>query len=273
MKYDKTFQQKLDAVVAKNNSLLCVGLDSDVNNIPDNVKNEKYHQFAFNKAIIDATHDLVCAYKPNSAFYEARGAKGIEELKMTCDYLRQTYPEIPIILDAKRGDIGSTNEGYVAYAFDYLGADAITLHPYLGREALQPFLSRKDKGCIILCKTSNPGSGEFQDVGLLYQLVARNVVNTWNSNSNCMLVVGATYPEELAAVRRIVGEMTLLVPGIGSQGGDIEKTVKAGVNSKGAGMIINASRSIIFASSGADFSQQAHTEAVKLRQAINAFRS
>lgn len=260
-----TFQQKLDSVVAKNNSLVCVGLDSDVKKLPRHFEDEKYSQFAFNKAIIDATHDLVCAYKPNSAFYEARGAGGIEELKMTCDYLHKNYPEIPLILDAKRGDIGSTNEGYVTYAFDYLGVDAITLHPYLGRDALQPFLDRKDKGCIILCKTSNPGAGEFQDVGLLYQCVARNVVKTWNGNGNCMLVVGATYPEELAAVRRIVGDMTLLVPGIGSQGGDIEKTVKAGQNAKGAGMIINSSRSIIFARDPTGQTQM-------LRDQINTYR-
>lgn len=260
-----TFQQKLDSVVAKNNSLVCVGLDSDVRKLPRHFEDEKYSQFAFNKAIIDATHDLVCAYKPNSAFYEARGAGGIEELKMTCDYINKTYPEIPIILDAKRGDIGSSNEAYVAYAFDYLGASAITLHPYLGREALQPFLDRKDKGCIILCKTSNPGAGEFQDVGLLYQRVARNVSSTWNSNGNCMLVVGATYPEELAAVRRIVGDMTILVPGIGTQGGDVEKTVKVSVNSKGTGMIINSSRSIIFARDPAGQTQM-------LRDQINTYR-
>lgn len=219
----------------------------------------------FNKAIIDATCDLVCAYKPNSAFYEARGVEGITELKKTCDYLRKTYPEIPIILDAKRGDIGNTNEGYVTYAFDYLGADAITLHPYLGREALQPFLDRKDKGCIILCKTSNPGAGEFQDVGLLYQRVAKNVVKTWNSNGNCMVVVGATYPKDLAIIRRIVGNMTILVPGIGSQGGDIEKTVKAGMDSKGKGLIISSSRFIIFARDPAVKTQI-------LRDQINTYR-
>lgn len=267
-----TFQQKLNAVIEKHNSLVCVGLDSDVRKLPKHLESEKYPQFVFNKSIIDATYDLICAYKPNSAFYEAFGSQGIAELKMTCDYLHKNYPEIPLILDAKRGDIGSSNEAYVAYAFGYLGADAITLHPYLGYDSLKPFLDCKEKGCIILCKTSNPGAGEFQDVGLLYELVARNVVNTWNSNGNCMLVVGATYPEELAAVRRIVGDMTLLVPGIGSQGGDIEKTVKAGVNSKGAGMIINASRSVIFADTGTNFAHHARTEAAQLRQAINAFR-
>lgn len=271
-----TFQQKLDSVVAKNNSLVCVGLDSDVRKLPKHLENEKYPQFTFNKEIIDATHDLVCAYKPNSAFYEARGAKGIEELKMTCDYLHKSYPEISIILDAKRGDIGSTNEGYVTYAFYYLGVDAITLHPYLGREALQPFLDRKDKGCIILCKTSNPGAGELQDLindgKTLYQVVAKKVAKEWNANGNCMLVFGAPYPEELAIVRRIVGDMTILVPGIVTQGGDVEKTVKAGVNSKGAGLIINASRGVIFVSSGVDFAQKARAEAATIRQAINAFR-
>ncbi len=220
-------------------------------------------QFAFNKAIIDVTHELVCAYKPNSAFYEARGAAGIGELKRTCDYLRETYPDIPIILDAKRGDIASTNEGYAAYAFDYLGVDAITLHPYLGRESLKPFLDRKVKGCIILCRTSNPESGEFQNA--MYKTVAMHVTKDWNTNGNCMLVVGAPYSEELAIVRRIAGEMTFLVPGIGSQGGDIEKTVKAGLNLQKAGMIINASRGIIFG-------RNAREEARRLRDEINNYR-
>lgn len=276
MRYDETFQQKLDAAVAKNNSFLCVGLDSDVKKIPKHLEGEKYPQFVFNKAIIDATHDLVCAYKPNSAFYEARGASGIEELKMTCDYINNSYTDIPIILDVKRGDIGSSNEGYIAYAFDYLCVDAITLHPYLGYEALKPFIDRKEKGCIILCKTSNPGSREFQDIVSdgkpLYQIIAEKVAKDWNINSNCMLVVGATYPKELAIVRRTVGDMTLLVPGIGSQEGETEKVVKIGLNSKGAGMIINASRSIIFVSAGVDFAQKAREEAAQLRQAMNAFR-
>lgn len=255
----------------KNDSFLCVGLDSDVRKLPKHLVREKYPQFAFNKAIIDGTHDLVCAYKSNSAFYEARGADGIRELKMTCDYLHASYHEVPIILDAKRGDIGSTNEGYVSYAFDYLSVDAITLHPYLGREALQPFFDRKDKGCIILCKTSNRGAGEFQDLVLtkkgkpLYQIIAEKVANDWNTNGNCLLVVGAPYPEELAIVRRIVGDMTLLVPGIGTQGGNLEKTMKAGVNSKGAGIIINASRSIIF-------SDDPQMMARQLRDKINSCR-
>lgn len=247
----KTFYQKLSAAWKKSNSLLCVGLDSDKG-------------FAFNKKIIDETYDLVCAYKPNSAFYEARGAAGITELKKTCDYLRKNYPDIVIILDAKRADIGNTNNGYVSFAYDYLGADAMTLHPYLGREAMQPFLDRKEKGSIILCRTSNPGAGEFQDD--LYQKVATHVAKFWNTNNNCALVVGATYPRELQIVRRIVKDMPLLIPGIGAQGGDVEKTVRAGIDSHGTGAIINASRSIIFA-------KNPRQEAQQLSDQINLYRN
>ena len=277
------FQKKLDVAVAKNNSLVCVGLDSDWEKLPETVRTVEYPQFVFNKAIVDSTHDLVCAYKPNSAFYEYLGSEGIRQLKLTCDYIRETYPEIPIILDAKRADIGSTNKGYVSYAFDYLKVDAITLHPYLGREAIQPFLDYKDKGCIILCRTSNPGAGEFQDLMSnlstssgtrnplpLYKYVALKVVNEWNKNGNCMLVVGATYPKELDEVRKLAGDMTFLVPGIGAQGGDVKKTVKAGLNSKKSGLIINSSRGIIFASKEADFAEVARDETGKLTKAINA---
>src|SRR3990167_2257252 len=164
-----TFYQKLDAITEKNNSLVCVGLDSEIGKIPAHLNGS---QFEFNKAIIDATHDLVCAYKPNSAFYEARGDQGVKELKMTCDYIHEKYPDVVIILDAKRADIGSTNTGYVSFAFDWLRADAITLHPYLGKDAILPFLERKEKGSIILCRTSNPGAGEFQYN--LYKTVAEH---------------------------------------------------------------------------------------------------
>ncbi|MFZ5845567.1 MAG: orotidine-5'-phosphate decarboxylase [Patescibacteria group bacterium] len=272
-----TFRQKLDKVVKKNNSLLCVGLDSILSKLPDQLRDRRYPQFDFNKAIIDTSYELVCAYKPNTAFYEARGQQGIEELKLTCDYLQKKYPEIVIILDAKRADIGSTNVGYAQFAFDYLGADAITLHPYLGKVALQPFLDRGEKGCLILCRTSNPGAGEFQDLIVknksLYQVVAEKVVKEWNINANCGLVVGATYPEELARVRRLVGDIPILVPGIGAQGGDTKKIVKAGLNSQAAGIIISSSRSIIFASAGTDFAQKARREALKLRDEINKYRS
>jgi len=281
--------QKLNSRMEKANSLLCVGLDSALEKIPSHLQSERYPQFAFNKAIIDATAPFVCAYKPNSAFYEARGEAGMKELKMTYDYIRQAYPTIVTILDAKRADIGSTNEGYVQYIFDYLGSDAVTLHPYLGKEALMPFLKRDDKGCIILCRTSNPGAGEFQDVEVyrldsrlrgndnaktcsLYEYIAQHVSQKWNSNNNCMLVVGATYPEEMKKIRSIVGDMPFLVPGIGAQGGDVEKTVHAGLNSKKQGMIINSSRGIIFASKGEDFAKQAGEEARKLNTEINSYR-
>lgn len=271
-----TFQQKLDAAMVKNKSLLCVGLDSDIDKIPERVRTGPHPQSTFNKSIIYATQDLVCAYKLNTAFYEARGTAGIEAMKMTCDFLNAHYPDIVIIIDAKRADIGNTNEGYVKFVFDYLSADAVTLHPYLGKEAVKPFLDRKDKGNIILCRTSNPGAGEFQDLVTdnkpLYQIVAERVSKEWNYNGNCALVVGATYPTELEIVRRIVGAMPLLIPGIGAQGADVEKTVKAGVDGNGKNAIINSSRGIIFASSGADFALKAHEETIKLKNLINNYR-
>ncbi len=270
------FIEKLDLAILKSNSLLCVGLDSAFEKLPAHIKAKENAIFEFNKAIIDATADVVCAYKPNSAFYEALGAKGIEQLKMTLDYINEKYPHLVTILDAKRADIGSTNDGYVKFAFEYLKADAVTLHPYLGSEALKPFLDRKDKGAIILCRTSNPGAGEFQDLSAggepLYRAVARKVAREWNKNGNCMLVVGATYPDEMKEIRAIVGDMHLLVPGVGAQGGDVEKTVKAGINSKRAGMVINSSRGIIFAGNGTDFAEKARAEAIKTRDEINKYR-
>lgn len=252
--------------------MLCVGLDTDHTRLP-----RGFGQFEFNKAIIDATADLVCAFKPNSAFYEALGPDGIEQLKLTADYMHQNYPDIPIILDAKRADIGNTNNGYTSFIFDYLGVDAVTLHPYLGREALEPFLNYKNKGLIILCRTSNPGAGELQDLLVdgkpVYQHVARQVSENWNTNKNCLLVVGATYPEEMKIIREIVGpEMTFLVPGVGAQGGSIEAVMKAGLAPNKRGLIISSSREIIFASSGDDFAKAARQEALKLRTEINEHR-
>lgn len=271
------FLTKLDAVVTKNNSLLCVGLDPNTEMLPDHLKNEPQAYLTFNKAIIDATADLVCAYKPNSAFYEAHGAEGVEELKQTCDYIQTKYPDIPIILDAKRGDIGSTNDQYSKFAFDYLGADAITIQPYMGREAVSPFLDRKEKGIIILLRTSNPGSGELQDLSvngnILYLHLLANIQKDWNTNGNCLVVVGATYPEELAEIRKAAGDdMVFLVPGIGAQGGDVEATIKAGINSAGKGIIINSARDIIYASSGEDFAEAAKTRATQVRDEINQQR-
>lgn len=271
-----TFQKKLDTVIKKNNSLVCIGLDSDIDKLPQSVESKDNPQFEFNKTIIDVTHDLVYAYKFNTAFYEAIGDKGIKELKMTCDYINKSFSEIPIILDYKRADIESSNLGYIKYAFDYIGADAITINPYVGRVGLQPFLDIQDKGIIIWCKSSNKGSEEFQNLLIdgipLYQIVAGNVANEWNRLGNCFLVVGATYPEELANVRKTVGDMTLLVPGIGAQGGNVENMIRAGLNSQNAGLIINSSRGIIFASSGEDFAERAREEAEKLKNEINKYR-
>lgn len=261
---------------------VCVGLDSEYAKLPECVKepDPKNSITAFNRAIIDNTKDLVCAYKPNLAFYLAHGTLGLKALKKTMVYAKRVAPSVPVILDAKVGDIGNTNIGYVQLAFGYLNADAITVHPYLGQEALKPFLDQKDKGIIVLCRTSNPGAGEFQDLHIagipntsqrdvkMYRHVASEVANEWNKNNNCMVVVGATYPEELRQVREIVRDMPILIPGIGSQGGDLEKSVQFGKDSYGTGIIINSSRGIIFASNGRDFAQVAGNETKKLNDSI-----
>jgi orotidine-5'-phosphate decarboxylase len=275
-----TFIKKLEQCWQQDN-LVCVGLDSDYDQLPTTVKNLRSVEeamFTFNRDIIDATYDLVCAYKPNAAFYEAQGDAGFRALIRTVSYIRETYAYIPVILDAKRADIGNTNLGYVQAAFDIIGVDAITVYPYLGKEALAPFLARKEKGIIVLTKTSNPGAGEFQDlpVGIsqepLYQAVARHVAKTWNTNGNCALVVGATYPVDLKNVRDIVGDMPILIPGIGTQGGAVAATVEAGKDSRGRGMIINSSRGIIFASKGNNFAQAAREATEQLRTEINRYR-
>lgn len=265
-----TFLEKYNRRVDQVNSLLCVGLDSDFAKIPDTFKDMEHPQFAFNQWIIDQTHQYVSAYKPNSAFYEARGDRGLHELRLTTVYLKEKHPEIALILDAKRADIGSTNEGYVTSAFDWLGFDGVTLNPYLGREALQPFLDRRDKGCIILCKTSNPESGELQNLVLdsgekVWQKVASKVSQEWNQAGNCLLVVGATYPEEMRQARELTGEMTFLVPGIGAQGGELRSTMEAGLNTEKKGLIINSARGIIFAPDPAVAAKQ-------LRDEINQYR-
>jgi orotidine-5'-phosphate decarboxylase len=275
-----TFTTKLESGWQRDN-FVCVGLDSDYEQVPDVIKAGRSVEdalFHFNREIIDATHDLVCAYKPNAAFYEAQGEAGWRALLNTVRYVREIYPQIPVILDAKRADIDNTNLGYVQSAFDYLGVDAITVHPYLGREALAPFLARKEKGIIVLVKTSNPGAGEFQDLPVgpeqepLYMVVARHVVQAWNGNGNCAIVVGATYPDELRRVREVAGDMPILIPGIGTQGGDVAATVKMGQDSRGWGMIINAARSIIFASKGSDFAVTARAATEQLRMEINRYR-
>ena len=243
---------------------VCVGLDSDIDKIPESVdRNLRGIHLPcdvivkFNKLIVEATCDLVCAYKPNIAFYEACGSFGFEALRSTIANIHTTAPDIPVILDAKRGDIGNSNEAYVKMAFEYMKADAITVNPYLGLEALKPFFEQADMGIFVLCSTSNPGAGEFQDLPVcdqqLYHYVARNAATKWNMNDNCGLVVGAQNLHALCSVRELVGDMPILIPGIGVQDGDLEKTVKAGKDSRGRGIIINSSRAIIFASNGEDF--------------------
>ncbi|MES2023506.1 MAG: orotidine-5'-phosphate decarboxylase [Patescibacteria group bacterium] len=261
--------KKFDKRVEDVNSLLCVGLDADFNKIPKRFLDMQFPQFEFNKWIIEETNEYAASFKINSAFYEARGEQGIHELKMTIDYLNQNHPSIFTIFDAKRGDIGNTNNGYVAFAFDWLNFDSITLHPYLGIESLMPFLERKEKGCIIMCRNSNPDSREFQNLIIdgkpLWQIMAESVTNKWNTNQNCILAVGATYPEEMKKIREITGDMTFLVPGIGAQGGSIKEIMQAGQNSKGRGLIIHSARNIIF-------SENPKEEAQKLRDEIRQYR-
>lgn len=242
---------------------LCVGLDPIFESIPAHLHSDGISStlLAFNQAIIDATADYVCAFKPNAAFYEMHGAEGFAALIQTCAYIREHYPHIALILDAKRGDIGSTNIGYAVMAYDRCQADAVTVHPYLGREALEPLLSRPGRCALVLCRTSNPGAGEFQDLPVngepLYMHVARAVATRWNTDNTCGLVVGATYPRELEQIRAAVGELPILVPGIGAQGGDIEEVVEAGLLPDGGGLIISSSRSILYAGDGHDFADAA----------------
>lgn len=266
----KKFERRAGAA----NSLLCVGLDADHRLLPQRFCSEEFPQFAFNRWIIEQTHEFACAYKPNTAFYEARGSKGWAELAMTARYLADTCPDVVTICDAKRADIGNTNRGYVEAVFDALGFDAITLHPYLGREALEPFLAREDKASIILCRTSNPGAGELQDLQIdgepLWRRVAERVATEWNARGNCMLVVGATYPEEMRAVREVAPDVPLLVPGIGAQGGDVEVAVRAGVDAQGLGMIIASSRAILFSDEPKLAARAARDEINAAREKVHA---
>ena len=266
------FVEKLTNITRKNKSLLCVGLDPDPKLIPD-----KVGIFEFNKAIIDATADLVCAYKPNLAFYEALGNEGLDALKQTVEYVPD---DIPVIGDAKRGDIGNTAKAYARALFDYFNFDATTVNPYLGFDALEPFIQYSDKGVLVLCRTSNAGAADFQslrcetegDSRPLFEIVALKA-SQWNIHGNIGLVVGATYPEELRLIRNSYPDMPLLIPGIGAQGGDLAATVRYGVNARGEGAIINSSRGIIYASPGKDFAQAARQAASSLRDQINDYRT
>jgi len=270
------FTEKLSTATAKNNSLLCVGLDPDVARFPAEFKGKPDAIFLFCKTIIDATAAFACAFKPQIAFFAALGAE--DQLQAICDYLKKNYIDIPIVLDAKRGDIGSTAEQYAREAFERYDADAVTLNPYMGFDSIAPYLEWKDRGAIVLCRTSNPGGSDLQFLKVdgvpLYQHVARLVAERWNQHGQCGLVVGATFPNELEQVRKLVGDMPLLVPGIGAQGGDIEATVKAGRSASGAGMMINSSRAILYAKPEGDesFAAAASRVALQTRDSINAFR-
>lgn len=270
-----SFFDLLAEASGRNHSLLCVGLDPDAARLPSVLHGASDPIYRFCAALIEATADLACAFKPNSAFFEALGTTGLETLRRV---IAAVPHGIPVILDAKRGDIGSTAEAYARAAFEQLGAHAITLNPYLGGDALAPFLRYRERGCFLLCKTSNPGSVDVQDLALadgrpLYLEVARRACQDWNSAGNVGLVVGATHPQELAAVRAICPDLPLLVPGVGAQGADLTAAVRGAADAQGGGALINVSRGICYASDGADFAEAARCEALRLRQAINLART
>tara|TARA_R110001583_G_scaffold22377_5_gene83979 strand:+ start:12732 stop:13544 length:813 start_codon:yes stop_codon:yes gene_type:complete len=269
-----SFIEKLNNIWSENDSLLCVGLDPDMSRLPVSLRDTPDAIFEFNKAIIDSTHDLVCAYKPQIAYFSAESAE--DQLEKTIHYIKTKYPNIPIILDSKRGDIGSTAEKYASEAFERYQADAVTINPYLGFDSVEPFINYKDKGTILLCRTSNTGAKDLQDLSVdgmpLYQKVASLVSEQWNYNNNCLLVVGATWPSQMSQVRSLVGDMPFLVPGVGAQGGDIESLVKAGKTKNGTGLIISSSRAVIYASTGDDFAIKAREVASQLRNEINSYR-
>ena len=277
-----TFIASLAAAWKRNDSLLCVGLDPDPARFPAHLKDAADGIFRFCRAIVDATADLVCAFKPQIAYFAARRAE--DQLEALIAHIHEKHPGVPVILDAKRGDIGSTAEQYAIEAFERYRADAVTVNPYMGRDSVEPWLAWKDKGVILLCRTSNPGGSDLQflkaRVGAgetpVFEQVARLVAEEWNTlganPGQCALVVGATFPAELARVRAIVGDMPLLVPGIGAQGGDIEATVKAGRTVAGTGLMINSSRAILYAGKGEDFAAAARQVALETRDAINRFR-
>lgn len=289
-----SFYQRLNAAWDRSGSMLCVGLDPDVSRFPTSMRGSVGAIEDFCKAIVDATGDLVCAFKPQIAYFAAVGAE--KQLENICEYIRAKFPDVVLILDAKRGDIGDTAALYAREAFSRYGADAVTVNPYLGTDSLEPFLATPGKGTIVLCRTSNAGSSEFQSLEVdgepVYLRVARTAASKWRSIGECALVVGATYPDELARVRAIVGDMPILVPGIGAQGGDINAVIRAGSTTPSStatsqattaagvtsphsptarrGLIINSSRAILYASGGADFATAARDVALATRTATNS---
>jgi len=271
-----TFNQQLQSAWASQGSMLCVGFDPDPKRLPPSLQGKPEVIYEFCREIADATADLVCAFKPQFAYFASQRAEA--QLEKLIQHLKDNYPHIPVILDSKRGDIGSTADHYALEAFDRYGADAVTVNPYMGFDTIEPYLKHAGKGVIVLCRTSNPGGSDLQFLNVaqngepLYLHVAKLAAQQWNKSGQISLVVGATFPEEIAKVRAIVGEMPLLIPGIGAQGGDIDATVSAGkiAGKPGTGMIINSSRAILYASSGSDFAEAARAVALSTRDALRA---
>ncbi|HEU4774112.1 MAG TPA: orotidine-5'-phosphate decarboxylase [Lysobacter sp.] len=277
-----TFMQALKQRWSDADSLVCVGLDPEPAKFPAQFADDPDAVFHFCRDIVDATAVHACAFKPQIAHFAALGAE--DALARLIAHIHATHPGIPVILDAKRGDIGSTAQHYASEAFDRYRADAVTANPYLGRDSMQPFLDRADRGVVILCRTSNPGASDLQDLlvtgdGIerplerpLYQHVAETVARDWNDHGNCALVVGATWPEQLREVRAIVGDLPFLVPGVGAQGGDVEAVVKNAKTDDGTGLMVSSSRAVLYASRGGDFAEAAATVASQLREQINRYR-
>lgn len=275
MKQHMSFKQKLELIIKKNNSLLCIGLDIDLEKIPKRLLAENDPIFSFNKIIIDSTFDLVCSYKPNIAFYEAYGEKGHKSLKKTIEYIQTKHPEIPIILDAKRADIANTSKMYAISVFDYWSADAVTVYPHLGLDSILPFLEYKDKLTILLIKTSNRDSKMFQDIsveGEPYYLKMAKIISKWQYE-NIGIFVAATYPKELKEIRKVLPYHIFLSAGLGYQRADIKESVKAGINDKKSGIMFNVSRSIIYASHEKNFAKKARETAIKFKNIINKYRN
>ncbi len=264
---------ELTVEIIKKESFLCIGLDSDINKIPDFLMQFDDPVFEFNKRIIDATQDLAIAYKPNIAFYESRGWKGWKSLESTISYLNKNYPDLMLIADAKRGDIGNTSKEYAKAFFDHMNFDAITVAPYMGRDSVEPFLSFNDHWVVVLGLTSNSGASDFQfnwlteDNAYLYEKVISETIK-WGTKENTMFVVGATKAEHLKRIRKLIPDHFLLVPGVGSQGGSLDEVVRNGMN-KNCGLIVNSSRGIIFAGNGQNFAENARLKALELQQQMS----
>jgi len=269
------FTQALKARWSASNSLVCVGLDPEPAKFPEAFAGGDDAVFRFCRDIADATAEFACAFKPQIAHFAALRAE--DALERLIAHIHSRHPGIPVILDAKRGDIGSTAQQYAVEAFDRYAADAVTANPYLGRDSVQPFLDRADRGVVILCRTSNPGAGDLQDLSIdgrpLYRHVAEKVAREWNGHGNCALVVGATWPEQLRDVRAIIGDMPILVPGVGAQGGDAGAVVRNAASADGTGLLVSSSRAILYASRGGDYAEAAARAARELRDTINRARS